>query len=139
MPRVSVLSVVVLLCTWSPASYPVQPDARETVRFVSSHQDTGYSMRVVMQSRTAVYVFKCIYKTAGCIIPFPGKSYYLITESTPFGKYDLAWLKYWYNECNTAPTFGIVPTSGWPVNEKEFMHDYNAVGAYCLDSMTVRK
>jgi len=98
----------------------------------------GYSMRVVMESRTAVYVLKCIYKTAGCIIPVPDQLYYLTTESTPLGKYDSAWLKDWYAECDKAPTIGIVPVSDWP-DEKDFMKAYNAVGAHCLESMTVRK
>jgi hypothetical protein len=138
MPRVSVFSVLVLLCTFGAISYAVQPATRETVRFVSSHQYEGYSMRVVMESHTAVYVLKCIYKTAGCIIPVPDQPYYLITESTPLGKYDSAWLKNWYAECDKAPTIGIVPVSDWP-DEKDFMKAYNAVGAYCLESMTVRK
>lgn len=95
-------------------------------------------MHVVMQSHTAVYVFKCIYKMAGCIIPIPDQPYYLITESNPFGKYDSTWLKYWYAGCDKAPTIGIVPVSGWP-DDKDFMKTFNAVGAYCLESMTVRK
>ena len=138
MTRTSVLSLVLLLCTGAGISHAVQPATRETVRLVSSHQEEGYSMQVVMQSHTAVYVFKCIYKTGGCIIPVPDQPYYLITESNPLGKYDSKWLKYWYAECNTAPTIGIVPTSGWP-DKDDVIKGYNAVGAYCLESMTIKK
>jgi hypothetical protein len=80
----------------------------------------------------------CTYKAAGCIIPIPNQPYYLITESNPFGKYDLKWLKYWYADYDEAPNIGIVPTSGWP-DEKDFMKAYHEVGSYWLVSLTVRK
>ena len=140
MNRKSVARFILALCGGAFAlMVHGQTKARETVRLVSSRHGEDYSMHIVVRSSIATYTLQCTYRTAGCIIPVPYQPYYLITESSPLGKYDLTWLKSWYNECSTAPTIGIVPASGWPTGEKDFMGDYNAVGAYCLEGMTVRE
>ena len=136
MQKNALLSIVLLLCASVAIS---QTASRETVRLVSFHAEKGNSMRVVMESQTAIYTLKCPYKTAGCIVPTLDQPYYLITESHPFGKYDLDWLEDWYGKCDIAPTVGLAPTSGWPTKKNDFMEDYDAVGAYCLESLTARK
>jgi hypothetical protein len=121
-----------------------QTAARETVRLVSSRQDVG-AKRIVMQSRTVVYVFNCNEGAAGCIVPIPDRPYYLITDSQPLGKMDMAWLKDLYVEYHEATNMGIVPawkewSDGLEAKDNEsFMRWYRGVGVYWLVSLTVKK
>lgn len=124
--------LVALLLLVSCAFAVAQSSSRnEVVRLVSVNLEGG-KKRVVMRSKDATYVFYCDLGADGCLTPIPGKPYWLITENST-GKYNLAWLKYWYVEYHNAQTVGIVPA--WVGEHLDFVRDHRLVGAYWLSSL----
>lgn len=109
------------------------------VVFLSSVREGYGIMRIVMHSKEGIYVFVCNIKAAGCITPFPGKPYWLLTASAPVGKLDLKWLANFYVEYHNVTNVGIIPAwKGW-TGQKDSMREYREVGAYALRSFTVAK
>ncbi len=107
---------------------------------VTSVREENHAKRVVMRSKEATYVFYCNIGAPGCTTPISGKSYWLLTDSQPVGKLDMAWMKDWYVEYHDATNMGIIPTSNdWMGKQKDFMGEYRQVGVYWLSSMTVTR
>lgn len=128
---------LILVTGISPAF--AQSANHEILWLVSVREDNGVK-QIFMRSEAGRYVFECDLKAAGCVTPIPRKPYWLLTDSSPVGKMDLAWLKYWYVEYYSASNVGLIPAwKEWWNGDGNFMERYGEVGAYWLSSFTVTK
>ena len=88
--------------------------------------------KVVMQGTTGTYTLYCTVKAAGCMIPRPGRSYKLITATTP-RKPKIDFVKGFYVEYTNVETVGRVPNDAeWRNGTME--QQLSEAGAYRLDS-----